>query len=199
MSTFFDVYFNYEIRKLYYYLIYWVHNKLAIFASIEENNVSKQVEVIMEFSPIIAGAAAGLSANEIQRQLDKRVHGEPDHENMFQALHSAITELRTELKTITGWIADTHLPPIDITIQLQLAPWFWTLQRQDRRYGMIFVPNATTALTFNIPQLGNVNFTPPIGWTELNFPSGTQVFLASGNPTSIIYRCTNIPLGASVI
>lgn len=196
MSTFFDVYFIYEIRKLYYYLIYWVHNKLTIFASIEENNVSKQVEVIMEFSPIIAGAAAGIAGNEIQKRID---HDESHREGMFHALHSALTELRQELKTITGWIADTHLPPIDITVQLQLAPWFWTIDRKDRRYGMIFVPNATTPLTFNIPQLGNVNFTPPIGWTELNFPSGTQVFLASGNPTSIIYRCTNIPLGASVI
>lgn len=154
---------------------------------------------IMEIYPIMGGMAAGVGANETQKLLNKHLHGEPDHENMFQALHHAITDLRQELKTVTDYIADTRLPPIDITIQLQLAPWFWTLQRQQRRYGLIFVPNATTALTFNLPQLGNVNFTPPIGWTELDFPSGTQVFLASGNPTSIIYRCTNIPLGASVI
>lgn len=149
----------------------------------------------MDIYPIMGGIAAGVGANEVSR----RINNEPDHENMFQALHSAITELRIELKTITDHIADTKLPPLDETLQVSIAPWFVTLSRKKRRYSMIFLPNATTQLTFNLPQLGNMNFTPPIGWTELNFPEGTQMFLASGNPTSLIYRCTNVPLGSSVI
>jgi hypothetical protein len=150
----------------------------------------------MEFSPFVVGAAAGIAGNELQKRID---HDDSHRENMFQALHSAICELRTELKTITDHIADTHLPPEDILVQLQPAPWSYRFARKDRRYGMIFLPNNSTQLTFNIPGLGNVNFTPPVGWTELNFPSGTEVFLASGTSASMIYRVTNIPLGSSVI
>ena len=147
----------------------------------------------MDFVP------AALTANELQKQIDKRIHKEVPQEHMFASLRESITELRQELKTITQHIADTALSPIDELIQVQLAPWTFRLLRKQRRYSMLFAPNATTVLTFNIPGLGNVNFTPPVGWTELNFPSGTEVFLASGNPTTLIYRCTNIPLGSSVI
>ncbi|SRR6266571_2744193 len=153
----------------------------------------------MDFPPILGGILGGVGANEAQRKIDKDIHGDIPDQHLLSKLHQAITELRMELKTITQHITDTRLPPIDEAIQLQVAPWFWTVHRKSRRYGLIFVPSSTTALTANIPQLGNVNFTPATGWTELNFPSGTQLFLASGNPTTIIYRCTNIPLGANVL
>jgi hypothetical protein len=149
----------------------------------------------MEFNPYIVGAAAGIAGNELQKRID---HDDSHRENMFQALHSAITELRKELKTITDHVADSHLPPEDIVLQVQPVPWSYRLLRKERRYNMIFLPNNSTQLVFNIPGLGNFNFTPPIGWTELNFPVGTEISSGAGI-VSLIYRVTNIPLGSSVI
>jgi len=145
----------------------------------------------MDFIP------AALTANELQKQIDRRVHKEVPQEHMFSAVYGLVTEVRADLKVIAEYISDTSLPPIDEAIQLQVSPWTWTLRRKGRRYGVIFSPNGTAQLTITVPQMGTLSaYTPPLGPSTFDYPEGTQISLASGGPTTFLYRCTNIPLGS---
>jgi hypothetical protein len=145
--------------------------------------------------PIFAGAAAGIAANEAQRRIDKHIHQDIGSEGFFAKLD----DMHDALRVVAQYFRSLDEPPVDKIITLQLDPSRVRLATLGRRNNMIFVPNGTTQITANIPGIGPVTFTPAIGWTELNFREGTELYLASGNPQGVIYRCTNIPLGANVI
>jgi hypothetical protein len=72
--------------------------------------------------------------------------------------------------------------------------------RYGRRYMMLFVPPAGTAITFKIPGLGSVDLTLVGGWNELAFPNDTMIKMtASTSAITMIYRASNVPSGVTVV
>jgi hypothetical protein len=59
--------------------------------------------------------------------------------------------------------------------------------------------HVTTQIQANIPGLGNVPFTPPVGWTALDFEDGTELSLVTGSDTTVILRVSNTSLGANAL
>jgi len=148
---------------------------------------------------VFTGAASGIVANETQKHLNKHVHGERDHEDIFHELRSIISTLHYDLQIISKHFAHIDELPVDKIITLQTDPNRFRIATLGRRYNMVFSPNNTTQITANIPGLGTLSFTPTIGWTELDFREGTELFLTTGTSQSLIFRCTNVPLGANVL
>lgn len=147
---------------------------------------------------IFAGVLGGIGATEGQKMMDKHVHRETDNEGLFHHLHRTICELLDEMKLIADHYRGLQEPPIDTRIVLQTTKTV-PLSTRGRKYNMIFSGNNTTQIQALIPGLGNVAFTPPIGWTELDFENGTELSLVNGSDTTIIFRCTNVPMGANVL
>jgi hypothetical protein len=87
---------------------------------------------------------------------------------------------------------------MDIRIVLQTTKTV-PISTRGRKYNMIFSGNNTTQIQAMIPGLGNVAFTPPVGWTELDFENGTELSLVTGNDATVLFRVTNVPMGANVL
>lgn len=147
---------------------------------------------------IFSGVLTGIGANEGQKLVDEHLHQRPAHEDLFHRLHSAICDLQREIKIISDHYQGLKEPPIDRRIVLQTTKTT-QLATRGRRYNMIFAPNNITQMQASIPGLGNVAFTPAVGWTELDFEDGTELSLVTGNDTTVIFRVTNVPLGANVL
>lgn len=147
------------------------------------------------WGPIVAGAAAGIATNETQRGIDKHLHEDPVRDDIFHR----IAAIHKDLVTIAKHFSTIEEPPIDLLVSLQVDPLKYHLDTKGRRYNMIFVPNASTLITANIPGLGLFTFTAGNGWNELDFKSGTELYLTSGSQQNVILRLSNVPLGANVI
>lgn len=148
---------------------------------------------------LLAGATAGIATNEAQRHIDKYIHQDRDNESLFQDLKTKMGGLHDDIRIIARHFQNVDEPPIDRIFILQVDPARVRLATLGRRYNMIFCPNNVTVITANMPGIGQMTFTPTIGWTELDFRDGTELFLASGTPQNIIFRITNVPLGANVL
>lgn len=147
------------------------------------------------WGPIVAGAAAGIATNESQRKIDKHIHEDPVRDDIFHRMAA----MHKDLVTIAKHFSIIEEPPIDLLVSLQVDPLKYHLDTRGRRYNMIFVPNAVTLITANIPGLGLFSFTASNGWNELDFKSGTELYLTSGTQQNVILRLSNVPLGANVI
>lgn len=147
---------------------------------------------------IFAGVLGGVGANEVQRKVDKHVHGDPEDGHMFHRLHSTICELLDEIRLIASHFRELQEPPIDQLIVLQTTKTVH-LTTRGRRHNMIFVGNNTTQIQAYIPGLGQVAFTPPVGWTALDFEDGTRLSLVTGNDTTVMLRLSNTSLGANAL
>jgi len=149
-------------------------------------------------NPLFGGILGGIGANEGQKLVDKHVHQSPDNEGLFHRLHDTICELLDEMRTIADHYRGLQEPPIDVRIVLQTTKTV-PISTRGRKYNMIFSGNNTTQIQAMIPGLGNVPFTPPVGWTELDFENGTELSLVTGSDTTVIFRVTNVPMGANVL
>lgn len=147
---------------------------------------------------IFAGILRGVGANEVQRKVDEHVHKDLDDGDMFHHLHSTICKLLDEIKLIADHFRSLGEPPIDQRVVLQTTKTV-KLATRGRRHSMVFVGNNTTQIQAAIPGLGNVAFTPPVGWTALDFEEGTELSLVTGNDATIILRLSNTSLGANAL
>jgi len=139
---------------------------------------------------------ANLVANNLQPEDDPPISGHPL--SLFRKMHDTVVEILEEISIIAKHYRGLDLPPLDHVITLQTTKTV-PISARSRRYNLIFVPNNTTQISVAMPGLGNVAFTPPVGWTELNFADGTELSLVTGSDQNIILRATNIPLGANAL
>lgn len=146
----------------------------------------------MNFLP---SAAAGVAANEMQKHLDKHVH----HETALEHVHDAIKNLHKDMHDMIRFYKEAALHDVDETIMLTLAPQFAELKLKGRKYSRIYVANATTQITVQTPRTGTYTFTASGGWQSLDLPDGTLIWLATGTPTNIIHRVSNVALGGNTI
>jgi hypothetical protein len=151
------------------------------------------------WGPLVGGAVGGIATNEAQRRIDKNVHQDKSHEDMFSELHCKLENIASSLFSMTKHFERQAQPPIETIVTLFVDPVHFHLNTQGRIYNMIFVPNSTTLITANIPGLGLFNFAPGTGWTSLDFRSGTELWLTSGTQQNIIVRLTNTHLGGTLV
>lgn len=149
--------------------------------------------------PIVMGAAAGVAANEAQRHIDKHIHQDPGHIGLIEELKDISHDIRQAVHAISIYCKKLDEKPIDMLITLQADPVRLLLRTQGRYYNLLFSPVSAIQITANVPGLGACQFTPAIGWNELDLPDGTELFLSTGNPQNYLLRLTNIGLGANVI
>lgn len=148
---------------------------------------------------IAAGAAAGIAANEGQRHIDQKIHGDRRLESLFHELKTAIHELCADLHVVADHYRKLGELPIDETLLLQPDPTRVRLSTHGRRYNMIFVPVSGLTIMVNMPGVAPFSFSPVVGWIELDFKEGTELYLQSGGPVSVVYRCTHVALGANAV
>lgn len=152
------------------------------------------------FGPITAGATAGIVANEAQRHIDKHIHQDRDNESLLSELKEILCDVRSAMHGVAVHYEKFNETPITQTITLQAEPVRYRLSTQGRTYNALLSSVNAVQVTANVPGLGPLQFTPSIGWTELDLPDGTELYLASGTtPQSFILRCTNVPLGANAL
>ena len=147
---------------------------------------------------IFTGMLGAIGANEGQKLVNEHVHQSPDHEDLFHKLHATICEILEDIHVIAGHFKALKEPPIDRRVTLQTTRRIPIVLR-GRRHSMIFVGNNTTQIQASIPGLGDVAFTPPVGWTALDFEDGTELSLVTGNATTVILRVGNVSLGANAL
>lgn len=75
-----------------------------------------------------------------------------------------------------------------------------TLNMHGRRYGMLFVPPGSTAVSFVLPGMAAVDMTLVAGWNDLQLPEGTQIYMTSASAAvNMLYRATNRPFGTTIV
>lgn len=154
------------------------------------------------WGPIAIGAASGIASNEAQKSIDKLVHNSTDNDDMFDHLKNKLASIHNDLSAIAKHYRVLNIPRVDTVVILQPDPAKFQIRTKNYLYNMIFVPNATTAMTANVLGLGTFLFTPAAGWVELDFPDGSELFLTSTTPgtqQNIIFRLSNVPMGANII
>lgn len=147
----------------------------------------------------LAVVAGGVGGNEAQRVVDEHIHEKSSPENFLQMLHTKLCCIDKDLHTIAHHFERLAEKDIDENISLKPDPIRITLTDHGKRYNRIWLSNNTTQVTIQPPGGKPSTFTPPIGWTGLDMPEGTDIWLASGTSADITYRCSNLPLGGNTL
>lgn len=112
-------------------------------------------------------------------------------------VQQCLISIEHALNDIALFYRELKKPPIDEIIVAN-ATTDIVVSTRDRKYNMILSPVSNLQIVADMPGIGAVTFTLNLGWNETDFSTETRLKLASGTQ-SLLYRCTNTPLGANVI
>lgn len=145
-------------------------------------------------SGTLGGAVQDLAKGRTQRTIEGYIPEEGSESPLDKRLDKIISCLE-ELVKLQRPSTST---PIELTIPITQFSEY-PLDRQGRKYMMIFVQNNTT-FVFNIPGLGPTQLALSVGWNTLNLPSGTRLSLLSGNTETInvIFRADDQSYGTAI-
>jgi len=103
-----------------------------------------------------------------------------------------------ELKKIVLYYEQLREDPIDQLLVLNPLPAFVLLEKRNRTRNQMFV-TASTAVIADIPGAGAITVTLSAGWNQTDLTAGTKLYTPANSNVSVLYRCTNTPLGGNVI